>query len=211
MTKSRKLFSLIYNEEIHVSPGKKILSAEEYSQALSAEELINKMKEELAWKKDEDAKAAESAKKAAEEAGFKEGLDKWAEQMAQFEKTLQSLKAETEKSIIPVAIKAAEKIVGKQMAEKPEVFVDIVKQSLKAVAGHKRFTLYVNPKELTLFESSKPALRQVLEQAESLTIIPREDVTAGQCTIETEAGIINVNLEELWKALETAFQQLVKS
>lgn len=211
MTKSTKLFSLLYKENVHLAPGKKILSAEEYAEILSTEELLHKIEQELKQKSEEAVKAAASAKKAAEEAGFQEGLNKWSAQLAEFERSLQLVKAETEKSIVPVAIKAAEKIVGKQLAENPAVLIDIVKQSLKAVAQHRRFTLYVNPKEIALFEESKPVLRQILEQAESFAIVPREDIVAGQCTIETESGIINVNVEELWKALEAAFQQFVKS
>jgi len=178
---------------------------------LSAEELIQTMNEELLRKKKEDAAETEAQRKAAVEAGFNEGLQKWAGQLAEFEKSLQLIKAATEKNIIPVAIKAAEKIVGKKIVEEPEIFIDIVKQSLKAVAQHRRFTLYVSPQEMALFEASKSSLRQMLDQPDSFTIVPREDVPSGQCTIETESGIINVNLEELWKALETAFQQLVKS
>lgn len=211
MTKSRKLFSLLYNDEVHLSPGKRVLSPEEYSEMLSTQDLMKKMHEELARKKQEDAETTAAQKKAAEELGFKEGLQRWADQLVQFEKSLQALKDEMEKNIVPVAIKAAEKIVGKKMAEEPAVFIDIVKQSLKAVAQHRRFTLYVSPQELSLFEASKPALRQMLEHAESLTIVPRDDIPVGGCTIETESGIINVNLEELWKALEAAFQQLVGS
>ena len=211
MTRSRKLFSLLYNDDVYLSPGKRVLSPSEYTDTLSAEELIKAMNEELARKKIEDAEETEAQRRASVDAGFNEGLQKWAVQLAEFEKSLQLIKAATEKNIIPVAIKAAEKIIGKKLVEEPEIFIDIVKQSLKAVAQHRRFTLYISPKELSLFEDSKSSLRQVIDQPDSFSIIPREGVPAGQCIIETESGIINVNLEELWKALETAFQQLVKS
>ena len=206
-----KLFSLLYHDDIHLSPGKKVLQPEEYSAILSAEELLKKMHEELDQKKKEEAELAAKAKAKAQEEGFQEGLKKWADQLAQFEKSLAVIKAETEKNVVPIAIKAAKKIVGHEIEIKPETLIDIVKQSLKSVAQHRKFSLFVNPQDLEFFEAHRKELKAELERAESLTISPRENVTPGACTIETEAGIINVNLEELWTALETAFQQLLQS
>lgn len=206
-----KLFTLLYNDEVHLAPGKKVLSADDYTALLSADELGKTMQDELEKKRKEDASAAALAEQEAIDRGFQDGLNQWTQQLAQFEKTLQTLKTETEKNIVPVAIKAAQKIVGHELEQKPEIFIDIVKQSLKAVSQHRRFSFYVNPQDLALFEQQRGNLKQVIEHAESLTITPREEVPAGQCTIETEAGIINVNLEELWKALEAAFQHLMGS
>lgn len=206
-----KLFSLIYNAQVHLAPGKRVLTPEEYAALLSAEELHAKMQQELERKKREDEEATAKAKAEAMAKGFEEGLGKWAEQLAAFEKSLVAHQGDMEKNIIPIAIKAAQKVVGREMEQKPELFAAIVREQLKAVAQHHKFSIYVNPKDLSLFDVEKPRLKQVVDQAESFIIAARDDIADNTCTIETEAGIINVNLEELWKALEAAFQQLVSS
>ncbi len=204
-----KLFALLYNDSVRLNPGKRVLSPEEYSSILSAEELVTKVNEELAKKHQELEEAMAKAREEAVQAGFQEGLAQWAQQMAEFEKAAAALKRETEKNIVPVAIKAAAKIVGREVEQKPETFLEIVRQSLKAISQHRRFVIYVNPKDLPLFEAGKPKLKEILEHAESIALVPREEQAAGSCTVETEAGIINVEMEALWKSLESAFQQMV--
>ena len=92
----------------------------------------------------------------------------------------------------------------------PDLVIDIIKQSLKSVSQHKRFTIYVNKQDLSIVDENRPKLKEGLESVESLGVAAREDIKQGDAIIETEAGIINVEQEKLWKSLESAFTALMK-
>ena len=109
------------------------------------------------------------------------------------------------------AIQAAKKIVGREIELDRNTIVDIISNKLKSVAQHKCVTIYVNQSDLTLLDKNRPRLKEVLENVEALSVQAREDVETGGCIIETEGGIINnASLEAQWRALETAFQALMK-
>jgi type III secretion protein L len=54
-------------------------------------------------------------------------------------------------------------------------------------------------------EQEKQEIKKIFEHLQSLSIQERDDVEPGGCIIETEAGIINAQLENQWRALESAF------
>jgi type III secretion protein L len=112
--------------------------------------------------------------------------------------------------IVPVALKAAKKILGREIETVDTAIVDIVANSLKAVAQHKKFTIYVNRKDLDVLEANRPALKKVLENPEAFSLRERADIQPGGCIIETEGGIINAQLENQWRILEQAFESLLK-
>ena len=111
-------------------------------------------------------------------------------------------------SIVPAAMTAAKKIVGREMTADPTVIVDIVRQALKSVAHNKFITIYVNKVDLANLETHKERLKEVLEKLENLTL-REKDIPSGDCIIETEEGIVNLQLDKQWEALEAAFKNLI--
>lgn len=206
-----KFFTLIHKDEIHLASGdKKIIPSDEFSTLLEGKELLKKVEEDIALYRKEVEGECEKLKEEARKAGFKEGLGQWTKKLAECEKALSQTKAEVEKMIVPVAIQAAKKVVGKEMKLHPETIVDIVKQSLKSVSQHRRFSIYVNKQDLAILEENKAKLKEGLESVETLGISVREGIQQGDAVIETEGGIINVEQELLWKSLESAFTKLMK-
>jgi type III secretion protein L len=61
-----------------------------------------------------------------------------------------------------------------------------------------------------MIENSKSKIKKIFEHLESLSIQERSDIEPGGCMIETEAGIINAQLENQWRALEAAFESFMK-
>jgi type III secretion protein L len=59
-------------------------------------------------------------------------------------------------------------------------------------------------------EAAKSQIKKVFEHLESLSIQERSDIEPGGCMIETEAGIINAQLENQWRSLEIAFESFMK-
>lgn len=208
---NKKFFTLIDGKRIHVAPNAKIIPAAEFSTLQEASEVLDQIKQDANDYRLQTAKESEKLKENAFKEGYEEGFKKWAEQLTQFEKQLEALRQDMQKAIIPVALKAAKKMVSREIEQSEDVIVDIVADHLKAVVQHKKITIYVNKKQLDILEKHKPRLRELFEHLESLSIRSREDIALGGCVIETEVGIINAQIEHRWRVLEKAFEALMKT
>jgi type III secretion protein L len=207
---SKKLFSLIFGEKNKISANKRIIPATAVAQLIDAQEVLIKVKNDAEQYKLEVAKECEKLKEAAQAAGFSEGYQTWADHIANLEDEIIKVRKELEKVLIPVALKAAKKIVGREIELSDETIVDIVSNSLKAVSQHKKVTIYVNKKDLDPLEKSRARLKNLFESLEVLSLRDRADIARGGCVIETEGGIINAQLENQWSALERAFASLMQ-
>ncbi len=205
-----KFFSLIFKGDIHTATGKKVLPQEEYSVLLDARELLDKAKEDAEALHEKTKEECKKLRKKTKEEGFEEGLAKFNEHLLYFDTELKKLRHEMQQAILPLALKAAKKIVGKELETHPETIVDIVLQALAPVTQHHKIKIYVNKAEKETLEENKGRIREILEQVEALTIQERADVAPGGCIIETEAGIINASIENQWRALEAAFEKYMK-
>jgi type III secretion protein L len=206
---SNKIFTLIYGEKNQVSANKRILSANDIGQLLDAENVLAKVKSDAEQYKLDVAKECEKLKEAAQAAGFAEGYQTWAEHVAKLEEEIQAVRKDMEKLLIPVALKAAKKIVGREIELSDDTIVDIVSNTLKSVSQHKKVTIYVNKRDLDPLEKSRSILKNIFESLEVLSLRERADIERGGCVIETEVGIINAKIENQWSALERAFATLM--
>lgn len=207
---SKKFFSLICGDK-KISSTRKIVPAEAIAQLLEAEQVLENVKSDAEKYKQQVAQECEKLKIAAKQEGFAAGYQEWANQLSALEAEIQKVRSDMEKRLIPVALKAAQKILGKQIELSEETIVDIVSTALKAVSQHKKITIYVNKKDLDPLEKSRSQIKNIFENLEALSIRERPDIARGGCIIETEGGIINAELENQWAALEKAFTSLMKS
>lgn len=206
----KKFFSLIHGDSVHAAPETRIISASEFSKAMEAYQVLEEVKKDALKYRQEVAEEVEKLKEQAQKEGFEEGFKKWLEQIANVEEEVIKVRKETEKVALPVALKAAKKIVGRELELSENAIVDIVSNSLKAVVTHKKITIYVNKKELEAMEKNRPRIKELFENLEILILRERADVESGGCIIETEGGIINAQLENQWRILENAFEKMMK-
>lgn len=205
-----KFFSLIYQGEVHPSSEEKIIPAEDFSTLMEASELLVRAKEDVAQYKKEVGKECEGLKEEAKKEGFNKGLDAFNEHLIQFELQLRQLRLDLQKQILPLALKAAKKIVGEQLQVHPETVVDIVLQTLAPITQNLRYTIYVNKGDKEILEAQRPKIKAILEHVQILTVQERSDISPGGCVIETERGIINATIENQWRSLEAAFEKYMK-
>ncbi len=205
-----KYFSLIYSGEIRQGSEEKVIPSDAFSELLSSIEVLNKAKEDvksyLSNNKEECKKLLEQAK----EAGFNEGLSEFNKQILHYEQRIKQMEHELQKMILPLALRAAKKIVGRELQSNPETIVDIVRQTLKPVTQNHHIRIFVAKEDKEILEQKKKELKAILEQVQTFIIEEKEDITPGGCIIETEAGIINASLENQWRALESAFEAFMK-
>ncbi len=205
-----KYFSLVYSGDIHRGEGDKIIPAEEFSTLMQASDVLEAAKKDVKAYLEGNKEECLKFKNAAKEDGFKEGLTEFNKHILHYEQKLKNLDHELQKLVLPLALKAAKKIVGEELKTNPDTLIDIVRQSLKPVMHHHRIKIYVSKQDLRLFEENKDKIRSILEHVQTFAIEGRDDVGPGGCIIETEAGIINASLENQWHALERAFNAFMK-
>ncbi len=204
-----KLFSLISGKEVRTLPGKKRIPAKEFSIIQEAAEILEKVEEETAELKKKAKHDAKEEKKLGFEEGFQEGLESFNKHLLALDAELKELRGEIQKKMLPLTLSAARKIIGEELKIHPDRIVDIVLNSLKPVTQHKKIVIYVNKSDLAVLEEEKPKLKKIFEHLQSLSIQERDDIEPGGCIIETEAGIINAQLENQWRALESAFESFM--
>lgn len=205
-----KFFSLFSGEQVRIAPGKKVIPAKQFSSLKSANEIVKTVKEKAELFKQETAIEAEKIKEKAFEEGFQEGLVSLNQHLLVLDKELKQLREDIQKRILPLALKAARKIMGEELRLHPDRIVDIVLTSLKPVTQHRKIIIYVNKGDLQVLEEHRGKIREIFEHLENLSIQERDDIEQGGCMIETEAGIINAQLETQWRALESAFESFMK-
>jgi type III secretion protein L len=206
-----KYFSLIYQGEIHPAEDEKVIPAEEFSTLMQASEILERAKEDVEQFKKKTEEESRKLKEKAQEEGFDEGLQKFNEHLIHFDRQIRLIRMDLQKQILPLALKAAKKIVGEQLNLHPETIVEIVIQTLAPVLQNHRITIYVNKVDKEILETQKPKIKSILEHVQVLTIQERNDVSPGGCIIETESGIINASIENQWRALESAFDKYMKT
>ena len=200
------LLTLLEGGKVAPPLGKKVLKKELTTTLLEGKELITRIKEESERYKIEAAKEMETLREKALHEGFQEGYQKWLEHINKLEEEIKRVRADVEKQIVPVALKAAQKVVSKEFEIHPEIIIDIVKNHLKAVAQHKKITIYVSKEDYDLLDKARDSLKEKLEHLEVFSVRIRDDVKRGGCVIETESGIINATIENQWARIEKAFK-----
>jgi type III secretion protein L len=205
---TQKFFTLIDGRSVTISPDTKVLPAEGLSTLLDGIGLIDTVKNDAEEYRKQIIQECEEIKEQAEKEGFQAGYEKWTETVLALEKEIEKVRGELQKIVMPVAIKAAKKIVAAELSVKPEITLEIVKSTLRSVSQHKRITLYVSKQDLEIIEKSKNNLKSIFDELESLSIRERDDIEQGGCVIETEGGIINARLKDRWKTLEAALESL---
>ncbi len=201
---------LLSHEDVSLEPGEKVVSKADFSKVVSAQEILKEAQKQAKEYRELVLEECEKIKEVAQKEGFQEGLVKLNEHILSVGHLLKTVRDEIQKKILPLAIQAARKILGEELKLHPKRIVEIVKQALKPVLQHHQIVIYLNKLDLEIIEKKKKEIRKMLDQAESFSVKEREDVEPGGCIIETEAGIINAQLENQWRALEAAFKAFME-
>ncbi len=206
-----KLFSLIQDGEVHPASNQKVIPLADFSTLLEANELLEKARLDAEAYRAATEEECIDLREAAKKEGYQEGLEQLNANIIGLDQEKKRLRHEMNKLILPLALKAAKKIVAKELETNPETIVDIVLQALSPVLQNHRITIWVSKTDKEILETEKTRIKEKLEQVESLSIKERDDVAEGGCIIETESGIINASIENQWRAIESAFDKYLKT
>lgn len=206
-----KFFSLIYQGDVHPSTEEKVIPKESFSQLLEAYEIIQKAHLDAKDLLEKTQEECTELKETAQQEGFQKGLAKLNEQILYVDRELKKIRLDLQQMVLPLALKAAKKIVGKELEMFPETIVEIVLQTLAPISQSHRVIIFVNKNDKEILEKHKSRIKEILEQVEIISIEEKADIDPGGCIIRTEKGMINATIENQWRALEQAFEKYLRS
>lgn len=110
---------------------------------------------------------------------------------------------ETEKDLLRLAVRLAEKIVGREIKKDAKTVVDIVSAALQNARQQEKLTVRVNPADLQLIEKERAGLAPS-GRIQFVDFVADPRVATGGCLIESEVGTIDARLETQLRVLERA-------
>jgi flagellar biosynthesis/type III secretory pathway protein FliH len=147
-----------------------------------------------------EARAREEGRRAGFDAGFAEGRRQG--EMAVTATLLaaraeaQRLVSEARKVAVPLAVRMAERIVGREIARDPSALLDILSQAVLATGSDAEpVVLRVHPEDARIIEVERARLLAKLGPATQVRLLLDETVGRGGCLVETSNLRLDARLE----------------
>lgn len=138
---------------------------------------------------------------------YREGIER---SLAEFETHLIEIREirsnvlqDAERDLLTLAVRIAEKILGKELTSNKKTITDIVSTALRNARQREKVTVFVNPADLGAITSEGEKFSSN-ERIRILDFVADPSVPAGGCVIETEVGKIDARLETQFKVIENA-------
>lgn len=138
--------------------------------------------------------------------GKERGLAAVTELLVSARQIAQRARETSEQELRVLAVRIAEKLLGRQLDMKPEVVVDVVREALRHTATARDVVIRIHPDDLALVERGKPRLVERVQSARSVTFRPDGAVARGGCIVESELGIVDARLATQLDAIERALR-----
>ncbi|WP_191991762.1 flagellar assembly protein FliH [Bacillus aerolatus] len=151
------------------------------------------------------------------EQGYKAGYNDYVELIETAKETVECSKKEYEtnvqradKTILDLAVKSAEKIIGQQLKENEYVFLTMIKQALKDMPDQKEIQIHVHPAHYSLVVDQKEEIEAMFPVDTLCYIYPNEKLEEDGCFIETKQGRIDVGLDSQLQQLRKQLFELLE-
>lgn len=100
-----------------------------------------------------------------------------------------------ENNALQLAFGIAEKVIGSEIASRPEISLGLIKESLEIIAGAQTAELRMNPADIELLGEQIERLVGSLRDVAEVTIVPDQSVTRGGCIAHCEQGDVDQQLQ----------------
>ena len=149
---------------------------------------------------------ADSIREQAREHGRQQGLAEVTGLLAKARKDGEALRRQAVSSLVTLAVRVAEKVLGAEIRTRPDVVMSRVLDALEQVAWCRRIVIRVHPEDLEILRDRREDLLARLPEA-SVDLVPDREITRGGCRIDSEAGEIDATLETQLAALEQSLAE----
>jgi len=105
-----------------------------------------------------------------------------------------------------LAVRIAEKILGRELELAPEVVVDVAREAIRLVGEPQAVTLRAHPDDVEALERGRPRLLERLRTSAALVIRADDRIGRGGCIVESELGVVDARLSTQLEAIERALR-----
>jgi flagellar assembly protein FliH len=112
------------------------------------------------------------------------------------------LLAEWERSTVEVSTAIAKRIIRREVANQPEITLDVISESLRLATGTAEITVHVSPSDYEHLGSQIESVAAALAQLAPSEIVADDTVTPGGCRVTTRYGEIDQRIESQLKRIE---------
>lgn len=204
-----------------------IEEAEEAARAMieQAEERRREVKQEIeaekqAWETEKQSltdQAYEEGFHAGHSQGHQAGYSDYTQLIETAKETVECSKKEyevnvqrSEKLILDIALKSAEKIIGQKLEEDEQLFLSIIQQALKDMPDQKEIQIHVHPAHYSLVISQKEEIDAMFPVDTLCYIYPNEKLEVNGCFIETSHGRVEVGFDSQLQQLRKQLFELLE-
>jgi len=117
------------------------------------------------------------------------------------------LRERYERELLEVALGVARKVVQQEVAERPEIWLGMIRAAVRRAVDRERIAVRVPPPLLAFLRDSLPELRSTLEDVKELELIEDPSLALGGCVIESRFGEIDIGVESQIDAARSALVQ----
>lgn len=179
-----------------------IIKGEIYTASAKAREILQKAQHEAEEIIRRAVEEREREKKGGYQEGYQEGLAQVTELLAKARVEYDQIFKNSQKDLLNLGFKIAEKIIGKQIELDQNVIVDIVGHALQAVRQSRQITVRLNPEDAKILKANKDILVQKLGTGRVVDFYEDKKVERGGCIIESEIGIVDAQLQKQLERLK---------
>lgn len=163
------------------------------------------------------APAAESAgdDRQAFQAGYELGREEMRSQIESigesFAKSLEELgafrnrlRAHYERELLELALGVARKVVQQELAERPEIWLGMIRHAVRHAVDRERITVRVPARLLAFLKDALPELRASLEEVKEFELVEDPSLGEGGCIIESRFGDIDIGVDTQFETTKRA-------
>jgi len=183
-----------------------IVEAPVFDAKMEAEKLVADARGEAERILAESYHEADRLRQKAAAEGREKGLQAVTELLVGARAAAARARDQAEGELRTLAVRIAEKILGRELQLRAEAVNDVVTQALHHAGEPRDVVVRVNPADLEAVERGKPRLMERVHSARAVSFRGDEAVMRGGCVVESELGVVDARLSTQLEAIERALK-----
>jgi flagellar assembly protein FliH len=115
----------------------------------------------------------------------------------------------SESTILMIAMKVAERIIGTKLQENNELFGSLVKRAIKEIREHSDIVIRTHPKFYDVVLSQKKEILSLLQKEKDIYVIPDDELEENSCIIDSSFGRIDASVDSQLSEIKEKLLELL--
>lgn len=114
----------------------------------------------------------------------------------------QTFLQEWENAALHVACSIAEKVIRREITQRPEIGIDMIRETIRLASGCGEITVHMNPLDIDAMDKGAANSANVLRKLSPSQVIADPQLSRGSCRVETQFGEIDGQIETQLRRIE---------